>query len=291
VFSNLPAQNMALYLDGDGDYVSLPNIIVNSPTFTIEAWALMEGVGGGIRTSNPIFQQRDDIPGDYRSAIILFAERYIPNQNTTFWVRSDNNIADVLEFPNPGYGEWHHYAGVVTPDWIYLFLDGVLVDSTLNSQTGSYTTSIDYIDIGRHRYNQGDRGFFYGYIDEIRIWNIDRSQSEIVSNMALTLSGTESNLIAYWNFQDGTADDVTLNGHNGMLIGDATITSIELPALCQLMGDVNSDSTIDIYDVLIVVDFILGRETDTINSFCADCNQDSNINILDIICILHLIFD
>ncbi|MFQ6606086.1 MAG: LamG-like jellyroll fold domain-containing protein [Fidelibacterota bacterium] len=291
LLSTKPAQNLALYLDGDGDYINLPTIIINSPTFTIEAWARMEGLGGGNKTSNPIFQQRDDIPGDYHSAIILYAERYEPNQTSTFWVRSNNNPANFVEYPHPNYGEWHHYAGVCDQNRIYLYIDGMLVDSTLNTQSGNYTTSIDYIDIGRHRFNLLDQGFFYGYLDEIKIWNTARTQSEIFADMELSPTGFEANLLAYWNFQDGMANDATPNGNNGTLMGNANVVPLELPILCQIPGDVNADNMVDIFDILTVADHVLGQATDTFQWFCADCNQDGIINIIDIICILQIIFN
>ena len=55
--------------------------------------------------------------------------------------------------------------------------------------------------------------------DEIRIWNLARSATEIQQAMDGSLSGSEKGLVGYWNFDDGTADDLSANGHDGDLKG------------------------------------------------------------------------
>ncbi len=47
-------------------------------------------------------------------------------------------------------------------------------------QTGDYTTSVDFIDIGRHRGNSANRGFFNGAIDDLRVYDEALSQAQII---------------------------------------------------------------------------------------------------------------
>jgi hypothetical protein len=54
-------------------------------------------------------------------------------------------------------------------------------------------------------------------MDEVRIWGNVRSGEEIYRDRFCKLSGTESNLVGYWNFDDGTANDQTGRSHNGTL--------------------------------------------------------------------------
>lgn len=51
-----------------------------------------------------------------------------------------------------------------------------------------------------------------GVIDELRIWNKVRSKTEIQNDMSRRLTGSESNLVAYWNFDEG----------QGSVLGDST---------------------------------------------------------------------
>ena len=62
--------------------------------------------------------------------------------------------------------------------------------------------------------------YFPGEIDEVRIWNTDRTSAEIRANMHHELQGNEANLVAYYKLDTGTgttADDSSNGGYNGTL--------------------------------------------------------------------------
>ena len=57
-------------------------------------------------------------------------------------------------------------------------------------------------------------------------------------------------------------------------------------------GDVNQDDVIDILDLIIVMNHILGSsELSTLEFYASDMNEDANINIQDIIIIINIILD
>jgi hypothetical protein len=67
--------------------------------------------------------------------------------------------------------------------------------------------------------------YFNGEIDDFRIWNTARSESQIQSNMYTELEGTESGLMAYYNFEEGAGDtlaDRSGNGHDGSFMNNPT---------------------------------------------------------------------
>ena len=58
------------------------------------------------------------------------------------------------------------------------------------------------------------------------------------------------------------------------------------------LGDINQDSIIDILDIIILVNFILGSsESNLISAYLADTNSDDIINIQDIIIIINYIIN
>jgi len=64
------------------------------------------------------------------------------------------------------------------------------------------------IDIGGYRFltQQGtyfSYQYFRGLIDEVRVWNVGRTQSEIKATMNTVLSGGEPGLVYYWRFDEG----------------------------------------------------------------------------------------
>ena len=62
--------------------------------------------------------------------------------------------------------------------------------------------------------------FLNGQVDELRVWNVARSASDLQSTLNSCLTGNESGLEAYYNFNEtsGTVlNDVTSNANNGTL--------------------------------------------------------------------------
>jgi hypothetical protein len=62
---------------------------------------------------------------------------------------------------------------------------------------------------------------FDGYLSEARVWSVAQSQTNIQSNMAISLSGSESNLVALFqgngNFNDKTSNANNLTATNGAI--------------------------------------------------------------------------
>ena len=55
------------------------------------------------------------------------------------------------------------------------------------------------------------------------------------------------------------------------------------------MGDVNSDDSVDVLDVVLIVNMILGN--DLLNYATADINSDGSINVQDIISLINIILE
>jgi hypothetical protein len=50
----------------------------------------------------------------------------------------------------------------------------------------------------------GNDQFFSGMLDEVRLWNVARSSSDIQNWMNTTLQGNENGLVSYYRFDKGT---------------------------------------------------------------------------------------
>ncbi len=57
----------------------------------------------------------------------------------------------------------------------------------------------------------------------------------------------------------------------------------------MIAGDANSDGVVDISDVLLTVDFVLGKETASFVKEAADMNKDAVIDISDVLLIVDKI--
>lgn len=115
-----------------------------------------------------------------------------------------------------GNNNWHHIA--VTCDGVDInkYLDGKLV----NTSSSTYTKSANAIRMGRRVDPTGSLGNYdyNGALDEVRIWNIARTETQIREDMCKTLIGNETGLVAYYNFdnQTGTTlQDFSGNNNDG----------------------------------------------------------------------------
>jgi hypothetical protein len=94
-----------------------------------------------------------------------------------------------------------------------LYVDGALVGSYTRTQSFTPDFTSGNLQIGRNI--SGNGGYsrnFHGNIDEVKIWNVERSASDIASGRSLELTGNEPNLAAYYKFNEGVGggDNTTL---------------------------------------------------------------------------------
>ncbi len=281
----------SLYMDGNNDYASFPDPIIHSTEFTIEIWAAMLGTGGGLDQQNTLFSQRDYNTQANRSAILLTAENYPAGSLTSFNIRSNEGISDVISNTAPEYGDWHHYAGVLSADSLYLYMDGELVSTGVNNQTGVFDYSIDHMDLGRHYHSiNWHAGYFYGYMDDLKVWSVARTAEQIQTDMHTQILETDSTLIGYYNFDSEFVEDLSGYGNHGALWNGASIEIANLnPGACPMNGDVNGSGNIDISDVLTLVHQIIGIPVNSFNENCADLSGEGVINISDVIMLVDLI--
>ena len=138
-------------------------------------------------------------------------------------------VASDLDVSN---GEWNHV--VITRDAssgeFVMYLNGSYVESHSDNLEGESDPSelsgeiTIYGPLQMGAWNDSGRGAFPGSISETIIWNRVLSESEIMSIDQLDLNGNESDLIAYWNFNEGegtTLTDLSGNGNDGTIHGSS----------------------------------------------------------------------
>jgi hypothetical protein len=115
-------------------------------------------------------------------------------------------------------GQWHHVACTFDGSDVAeakFYVDGQLDTSSGSKSRAINTASSSDVKIGL---NFNDI-YFTGQIDEVRIWDIARTQADILASMDTPLQGTEAGLVALYDFEDSTgttATDLTGN-HDGTL--------------------------------------------------------------------------
>ena len=138
--------------------------------------------------------------------------------------------------------QWYHIAGVRKASGSSdLYVDGQLRASD-SSPVTTPSTSSDPLTFGYAGFHQ----YLRGQIDEVKIWNIARTQSEIQSGLYNKLVGDEQGLVGYWDFDEGAGNiayDKTGNGHNANrnTASWSTIPDPYVGSFSQSGGTINGD--------------------------------------------------
>ena len=112
---------------------------------------------------------------------------------------------------------WQHVAATYNGSVIALYVNGVQV-ATQSHSGDIINATINNLCIGSTHY--ADYRYMTGLIDEVRIWDIARSEIEI--SASLDHCDITDNLLAYYRMTDGTGSSLTDNsghGYTGELVG------------------------------------------------------------------------
>ena len=216
------AQNNALNFDGTNDAIIVfggdVDLNISGTALTIEAWIYPTGsLGSGSSEKTVVTKEDDD---SNQSGYFLrhgggkFNFGFGTGTDTYPNIVSDANIITL--------NQWHHIAGTYDGANLRLYHNGVEVKSI--SETATIGASIKELHMGRWSM-QFDR-YFQGDIDEVRIWNVVRTDAEIASSYNTGIAANSPGLVANYKFNQGTAGgnnagettllDATGN-HNGTL--------------------------------------------------------------------------
>lgn len=196
---------------GDGGTSELP--IGNSPR-TIELWAFVPG-SAWHGDANTVFEYGATPPptnGGFGLDFGGVAGTVDPYTNGSF--DNDNQPSGLADYLTD---QWVHFAMTYDQTAVTLYVNGSFAMGTQGARktvaNGVLNTVLTTLTIGGN-----PRGaYFNGYIDEFRVWNVARTQEEIMASMGHTLGGNEPGLVGYWKFDDGDGtvarDSVTSAGH------------------------------------------------------------------------------
>ena len=228
-------EGTALILDGNSSFVEISNgDVLNATTqqATVSVWI-----------------KPTDFPNRYAPIIFKGDERTsnLSHRSYIIYLREEGRI-QIASSPN-GRGQrsyytasdtiklntWYHIAAVIDApkNIMRLFINGVEVGTTDFKGQDRFYESRKPLRIGwTHEEERPTQSPFVGLIDEVRIWNVARTETQIRSDMNSQLQGDEPGLVAYWKFDETTDDllrDASPNNNDGRLIGNAKLTAYTRP--------------------------------------------------------------
>ena len=100
------------------------------------------------------------------------------------------------------------------------------------------------------------------------------SIAQICFHDILSIIDSESNEVLSYTLEEGSegmSESFTVEGTG-----------------CALLGDVNEDGTVNVIDIVSIVNGILGTDTEDL-MLCGDYNEDGQLNVIDIVGIVNAI--
>ncbi len=223
--------------EGTTDYISCgnpnaPDVYIPDYPFTIEAWIKTSSFPGGDMVIASFWDANEDdvqfglFIGDSEAGKAVV---WGSNGTQTVLGKGGSDLRD---------DKWHHVAGVFMVDKYKLYVDGVLKETT--SESISYNLGdLNNFSIGYWGENTNDKSYFDGVIDEVRLWNTERSQGQISYNRTRSVDPSSAGLVGYWDMEEGsgiTTADKTGHGLTGQFFGSGS------PVGPTWVGNIDSDS-------------------------------------------------
>ena len=231
------SSNSSLSFDGVDDYVNIgdPDLLdfdYNEP-FSVEVWVNIS------QAPSPFYQIISKLNSSLQGwGFQIFSDMKLGAYLSNDW--GNNYIYTETTQSLSADNTWHHvmltYNGSSDASGVNIYVDGSAMDVSVASNSLSATITNDgNLWIGA--YDPGYE-YFKGQMDEVAIWNNALAAAEITelynSGFGLSASAnsgnytSSSNLLAYWDFNEGsgsTVVDQTSNGNDGTVYGATWMNS------------------------------------------------------------------
>ncbi len=203
----------ALMFDGVDDYVNLGDVLdVTALPYTTEAWVYWKG------SSNPF---SEIFTKDLVQAVAITSanELHANFGNGTSWSSGLNSTSLIP------INKWTHIAVTRSSSGVVkLYINGVLDASTNTMNVTGNNTAVR--SIGGKLVGATINGSFAGAIDNLKVWNIEKSNADITNGMFSELAGNETGLLAYYDFNQGIANgtNTSINTLSSIISNGITAT-------------------------------------------------------------------
>jgi hypothetical protein len=200
-------ENHCLDFNGLNQYVHVDQSFPSFTQYTLEFWRYSNGTSTSGWPRMITMVQNPDHSGD-----CIVIEHTNSDQNTLEITVNDgmfNNYKAYIDL-TPYQNQWVHLAMTYNGSMTTFYINGQVIDNkssvpaTFNLQSTQIGGCVMPL-IGLYRY-------FNGRLDEIRFWNVARTQQQIQDCMDSTFCEPQAGMMAYWK----------LNENSGSLIMDET---------------------------------------------------------------------
>ncbi len=209
VTTSLPfaASSIAVDLEEDNSaYLHALDSISLSITgnLTIECWVKFESLAQADSRSPFVTKWNDNAVEDRSYEFGYWNESGTPKIRLAYSTDGTYQAANDIKVDwTPSLATWYHTAVVFTAATpkIQFFVDGSQQGADQTPSGTSIFNGVSRLQIGSSANPPTVNQFFDGVIDDVRIWNITRTGTQINNNRSVELVGNEAGLVAYYPFE------------------------------------------------------------------------------------------
>jgi gliding motility-associated-like protein len=265
-----------LDFDGSNDIITIPNSATydytTSSAFTIEAWVKINTSASSINT---IVGKKT--PGGGTSGYAFYINSWGSSDRKVVFEATGGTFISTTSIPN---NTWTHVAvSVASGGAATIYINGVA------SGTGTITipSNSNTINVGAF----GNNGYFYfnGGIDEVRIWDVAKTASEINTFKNSDVRGF-ANLQLYYKLNEGTstiANDSSPNANHGSLNNFALSGSRSnwVASSFQDVASISGNSTICLGATTILTHTVSGGAWSSATTSVATIDSNGVVTAVD----------
>lgn len=188
-----------------------------SSTATVEAWIYLNSYGGS--ADQAIISRYDGTNGWILHLTPTGQIRLNTNPGGTNKLATSNQCVPLKRMVQ--------IAAVYNAGTITIYMNGAPLLTTVSGTGTAITQGTGAVQIAAY----SSTAFFDGLISEARVWSTARTATQILDNMAISLTGAESGLVGLWQ-GSGNFNDKTSNANHLTAAGTpsaATATQISNP--------------------------------------------------------------
>ena len=188
-----PVRTNSLNFDGVNDYVNLGNYSTFMGNYTIEAWI---NLTPNTHANSIVGKHNAGVAGTFIFEITSDNKVYITREVAPWSITTTDVVPD---------NTWTHVAMTYDGTNVRVYINGNLAGT---QAFGAITSNNEEVLIGARKSSSSPINFFEGSIGDVRIWSSARTALQLQQFMYATLSGTETNLIGHFDFNQGNVGQV-----------------------------------------------------------------------------------
>ncbi|TRX21085.1 T9SS type A sorting domain-containing protein [Flavobacterium franklandianum] len=203
-----PAQDYTQKFNGDQIFLSSTNSTLNlGNVFTMEAWIFLKSASAYGIVMGKTLDPRSNDP--FQNYVIAFDGTGLKPE----FVQTTGLAGSYATATSPNeiaLNTWTHLAATLNLGVLRLYVNGVLVATQNSPGFPNASPNVPFsIGSGATPASQTTCCGINGAIKQVRVWNVERTSAEILSNKEVNLSGNEAGLLACYPMNENLGQIIT----------------------------------------------------------------------------------